>query len=215
MIENDDREVVESVPSKQFNCTITLSSSIGPDHSALSVSWRHDNQAVSSGLVRLVTAGTIVDTFTSVITLSSVAMSDAGRYCCSAQLAGETAPLTHCITITVTSKTLYHYYTLLPTNIGLTVTGQYQNLRVGSSAAINCTAPAVLTDRTLTWSDPNGVTMVTSTTRTALLTLSPVDYTMRGSYMCTLTSSQLVSNRVETIAVTVDGKLAEQDCVTY
>ena len=95
----------------------------------------------------------------------------------------------------------------VPINTELTVTGQYQNLRVGSSAVINCTAPAVLTEQTLTWSDPNGVALVTSTAQTASLSLSPVDYTMRGSYTCTLTSPQLVNNRIETIAVTVDGTL--------
>ena len=41
MIENEEREVVEAVPSKQFNCTVTLSSPIGPDYSALSTIWVH------------------------------------------------------------------------------------------------------------------------------------------------------------------------------
>ena len=110
MIENEEREVVEAVPSKQFNCTVTLSSPIGPDYSALSTIWRHNNQVVSGGSVQLVTAAAgpaVVDAFTSVLTLTSVAESDAGQYCCSAQLAGGTAPLSHCITITITSESFH------------------------------------------------------------------------------------------------------------
>lgn len=70
----------------------------------------------------------------------------------------------------------------------------------------------MLSERTLTWSNPNGVVVVMSTSQTADLILTPVDYAKRGTYMCTLSSPQLVNNRIESIEVTVEGMKQTLNC---
>lgn len=83
--------------------------------------------------------------------------------------------------------------------------GNHEDLRVGSNAFLTCFAPAALLQYTITWSGPDGTEMGSTSSPTLLLNLSPVDYSKRGTYTCTLTSSQLAVDRTEVVEVTVQG----------
>ena len=70
-------------------CIITLSSTIGPDHSALSVTWQHNNQTVSPDKVNVFsTQGGESDMFYSDLALQQVSEHDGGVYHCAASLTG-------------------------------------------------------------------------------------------------------------------------------
>ena len=87
----------------------------------------------------------------------------------------------------------------------LNISGDYQNLRVGSTVVINCTAPAGLIDRTLSWRDPNGTVLITSSAMVATLILAPVNYSTRGTYTCSVSSPQLTVARNKAAEVSVQG----------
>ena len=89
-----------NTPSAQINCTTTLSSSIGPDHSALTVTWMHNNQSINASQMSPA-ASVFTSSFTSVQTLLNISQSDEGQYCCSASFAGLSTE-SDCIDIQVT-----------------------------------------------------------------------------------------------------------------
>ena len=74
--------------NQMISCTITLSSAIGPDHSALSVTWQHNNQAVSHDRVHVFPTQGVSNVFYSNLTLQPVSQHDGGVYNCAATLTG-------------------------------------------------------------------------------------------------------------------------------
>ena len=70
-------------------CTITLSNAIGPDHSALNVTWQHNNQTVSHDRVHvLLRQSDESNVFFSDLTLHQISQHDSGVYNCAARLTG-------------------------------------------------------------------------------------------------------------------------------
>ena len=88
---------------------------------------------------------------------------------------------------------------LIESNIN--VSGNYQNLRIGSTTMITCTTP-MLMGSTITWLDQDGSVVSNS----GVLTLQSVDYTINGSvFTCSVNSSYFASNTSlnQTIVVTI------------
>ena len=71
-----------------ISCIITLSSAIGPDHSALRVTWQHNNQTVSHDKVQVSPTQGVSNVFYSNLTLHQVSQHDGGVYNCAASLTG-------------------------------------------------------------------------------------------------------------------------------
>ena len=86
-----------------ISCTITLSSAIGPDHSALSVTWQHNNQTVSSDIVHVFSAQGVSNVFYSNLTLQQVSQHDGGVYNCAASLTGNETKVTDNVELQVTT----------------------------------------------------------------------------------------------------------------
>ena len=106
-----------------MNCTITLISPIGPDHSALNVTWLHNNQSISAsdGTVetRDITAPT--NAILSGLTLHQISQFDDGQYCCTASIAGNTTITSDCDYLHVTTtgekfQKMFYNHKLLVTN---------------------------------------------------------------------------------------------------
>ena len=86
-----------------INCTITLNNTIGPDYSALNVTWTHN-----SPLATMLQATTIAlngarsKLFNSGVAIDSNELSDSGNYCCVAAVigSGDTEKM-NCVTLSV------------------------------------------------------------------------------------------------------------------
>ena len=96
--------------SHQIDCVVTLSSSIGPNISALNISWQHNNQMISSSLDRYQVSETLGahTTFSSSLTLSDISQHDSGEYCCTASIAGNQTKLNDCVELKVTTDGEYN-----------------------------------------------------------------------------------------------------------
>ena len=91
--------------SHQIDCVVTLSSPIGPNISALSITWLHNNQMISSSLDRYQVSETLGahTIFISSLTLSDISQHDSGEYCCTASIAGNQTKLNDCVELKVTT----------------------------------------------------------------------------------------------------------------
>ena len=87
-----------------ISCTITLSSAIGPDHSALSVTWQHNNQTVSHDRVHVSPTQSVSNVFYSNLTLQQVSQHDGGVYHCAASLTGNETKVTDHVELEVTTN---------------------------------------------------------------------------------------------------------------
>ena len=87
-----------------ISCTITLSSAIGPDHSALSVTWQHNNQLVSHDRVHVFSTQGVSNVFYSNLTLHQVSEHDGGVYNCAAGLTGNETKIADHVELQVTSN---------------------------------------------------------------------------------------------------------------
>ena len=92
-----------------ISCTITLSSAIGPDHSALSVTWQHNNQTVSHDRVHVSPAQGVSNVFYSNLTLQQVSQHDGGVYHCAASLTGNKTTIADNVELQVTTNGMYVY----------------------------------------------------------------------------------------------------------
>ena len=88
-----------------ISCTITLSSAIGPDHSALSVTWQHNNQTLSHDKV-FPTQG-VSNMFYSNLTFQQVSEHDGGVYHCVASLTGNETTIADHVELQVTTDGTY------------------------------------------------------------------------------------------------------------
>ena len=89
--------------NKILQCNITLSSSIGPDHSVLNVTWMHNNQSISASdgvSISFNMAGRVVNMFQSNLTLDHITNSTGGVYCCRGEIVSSTKH--DCVSLLVT-----------------------------------------------------------------------------------------------------------------
>ena len=72
-----------------ISCAITLNTTIGPDYSALNVTWTHNGSQLATMLQPTPSgmAG-MLSMFTRVLTINSNTFSDSGKYCCVAAVIG-------------------------------------------------------------------------------------------------------------------------------
>ena len=89
-----------------ISCTITLNNTIGPDYSALNVTWTHNGsqstmlQATTTGM-----SGEPSSMFTSVLMIDSNEFTDSGNYCCVAAVIGSgDSNMMDCVTLSVLGK---------------------------------------------------------------------------------------------------------------
>ena len=90
-----------------LSCTITLSSAIGPNHSALSVTWQHYNQTISHDRVHVFPADGVSKVFYSNLTLQQVSQHDGGVYHCVASLTGNKTTIADNMELQVTIDGTY------------------------------------------------------------------------------------------------------------
>ena len=92
--------------SYQINCSVTLSSPIGPNISALSISWQHNNQTVNTSQDRVQVSDPLgsLSIFTNGLTLSDISQHDSGEYCCTASIAGNQTKPQDCVEVKVTTN---------------------------------------------------------------------------------------------------------------
>ena len=201
--------------SHLMSCLVTLSSSIGPNISALSISWLHNNRIIDLFLNRFNVSKTFgaQKIFTSSLTLSAIRQHDSGKYCCTASIAGNETKSNYCVELKVTTDGEYiavaetHCNATTP----VTISGNFKNLRVGSTAELMCSVPN-LTDSTINWLSHDGSVVSSS----GALILQSVNYTINGRmFTCSVNSPQLMmTNSInETITVTVQGEHDTNICI--
>ena len=90
----------------QIDCFVTLSSSIGPNISALSISWQYNNQPVDTSQDRVQVSEPlgVLSLFTNSLTLSDTSPHDSGEYCCTASITGNQTKLDNCVEVKVTTN---------------------------------------------------------------------------------------------------------------
>ena len=85
----------------------------------------------------------------------------------------------------------------------IVISGDYENLRIGSSAMIYCTAPTLSNSITISWLSQDGSVVSSS----GVLALQPVNYSISGSvFTCSVTSPQLTIAVNQSVTVTIQGK---------
>ena len=87
-----------------ISCTVILSSAIGPDHSALSVSWQHNNQTASHDRVHVSPTQGVSNMFYSDLLLQQVSEHDGGVYSCAASLTGNETTIADHVELEVTTN---------------------------------------------------------------------------------------------------------------
>ena len=84
----------------------------------------------------------------------------------------------------------------------LKITGDYDQLTVGSELMLNCSLNTPLTGSTFQWTDNSGSVVSNS----AVLQHGPVTPTLNGTvYTCTVSSGEFMSTASQSITVTVKG----------
>ena len=114
-----DQIVTVGTDSHQIDCLVTLSSSIGPNISALSISWLHNNRIIDMSQDRIQVSEPFGADFffISSLTLSDISQHDSGEYCCTASIAGNVTR--DCVRLKVTTNGKYnhteniHWYSLM------------------------------------------------------------------------------------------------------
>ena len=85
----------------------------------------------------------------------------------------------------------------------IVISGDYENLRIGSSAMIYCTAPTLSNSSTISWLSQDGSVVSSS----SVLALQPVDHSINGSvFTCSVVSPQLTIAVNQSVTVTIQGK---------
>ena len=86
-IVNPPSYVVDGDQNVELQCTVTLSHYIGPDYSALRITWT-DNTNTVHNCPHPQPQGIISNTFTCNLALATVSATNAGVYTCSGELTG-------------------------------------------------------------------------------------------------------------------------------
>ena len=113
-VSTDNKSVVALLGAEnvKLNCSIKLSNQIGPNFSAILVTWRRNSTTIEKNIllsprVTENPAG-YNDDFISTLMLSSVDYSNNGNYCCSASLAGNVSTMTDCLFLNVSGNHADH-----------------------------------------------------------------------------------------------------------
>ena len=87
---NPPSYVVDGGQNVELQCTVTLSSTIGPDYSALSIDWRDSTDTIINNCSSPQPHGNtpISDTFSCNLTLATISATSAGLYTCNAAITG-------------------------------------------------------------------------------------------------------------------------------
>ena len=87
---NPPSYVVDGDQNVELQCTVTLSSTIGPDYSALSIDWRDSTDTIINNCSSPQPHGNtqISDTFSCNLTLATISATSAGLYSCIAAITG-------------------------------------------------------------------------------------------------------------------------------
>ena len=87
---NPPSYVVDGDQNVELQCTVTLSSTIGPDYSALSIDWRDTTDTIINNCSSPQPHGNtqISDTFSCNLTLATISATSAGLYTCNAAITG-------------------------------------------------------------------------------------------------------------------------------
>ena len=82
--------VVDGDQNVELQCTVTLSSTIGPDYSALSIDWRYITETIINNCPSPQPHGNtqISNTFSCNLTLATISATSAGLYSCNAAITG-------------------------------------------------------------------------------------------------------------------------------
>ena len=191
-----------------ISCTITLNNTIGPDYSALNVTWTHNgsqstmlqaNPSEMSGKPSLM--------LTSVLKIDSNEFTDSGSYCCVAAVigAGDSNKM-DCVTLSVLGKINISpiiLKSLLCTDIS--ISGEHSDLTVGTTYNNTCSVPGLDDSSAIMWTSSAAAVPV-STTNT--LTLQSVNNTLNGTeFTCSVNSSKLYSSGMKKITVTILGMI--------
>ena len=82
--------VVDGDQNVELQCTVTLSSTIGPDYSALSIDWRDSTDTIINNCSSPQPHGNtqISDTFSCNLILATISATSAGLYTCNATVLG-------------------------------------------------------------------------------------------------------------------------------
>ena len=187
-----------------ITCTVTLSSDIGPNYTALSVSWMNspDNSKVQP------LTGAAKNEFTRSLTIP-LTNTDQRNYCCNALLAGNATTVSACSTVKILgdldsknnactkSKIVFFPYT------DIQISNNFQNLALGSSTNITCSVPN-LANSSIRWLSQDEQMIFTNSD---VLILETVNYMINGTtFRCSVNSPQLYSPGGKNITVTVQGK---------
>ena len=87
-------------------CTITLSSPVGPNISALSVTWQHNETVNANGMTQPAN-GVNSKIFMKSLTLQDITISDSGQYCCQVEIIGTShGETSNCTTVIVAGKAM-------------------------------------------------------------------------------------------------------------
>ena len=113
-VSTDKKSVVALLGAQnvKLNCSIKLSNQIGPDISAILVTWRRNSTAIEKNI--LLSPGVTEnsagynDDFISTLMLSSVDYSNNGNYCCSVSLVGSVSTMTDCVFFNVSGNHADH-----------------------------------------------------------------------------------------------------------
>ena len=89
-IVNPPSYVVDGDQNVELQCTVTLSSTIGPDYSALSIDWRDSTDTIINNCSSPQPHGNtqISDTFSCNLTLATISATSAGNYTCNGNITG-------------------------------------------------------------------------------------------------------------------------------
>ena len=104
------KDKMSALKGTNIGCTITLNNTIGPDYSALNVTWTHNYGSNEQDTMLQSSSGEASKMFTSVLTIDSNEFSDSGSYCCSAAVigSGDLKMMNDCITLNVLGKLMLH-----------------------------------------------------------------------------------------------------------
>ena len=178
-----------------FTCTITLNHDIGPDHSALNVVWTQDAMTVTSSVNPKLGLHSV---FNSSMTVSTHSPSSQKEYCCNASIIGTNA-VSDCSSIEVLGKKITLLVLLL--NIKFTelvITGQYQQIQLGSTSTVTCSVPQLMSSN-IKWISHDGAVVSSS----GVLMLFG-DHTIDGrTFRCVVNSTQLYSPGERNITVII------------
>ena len=108
-IQRNTLSAIRGTEKVYINSTITLSNPIGPDHSALNVTWLHNGSRLNMIEHSPSTNQRENINFTSALNISSVEYTSSGNYCCVASVNETTTTKFDCINLTVSGLSVIIY----------------------------------------------------------------------------------------------------------